>query len=569
MIASTGMSGFVVLVRFDGADADPALFERLTAALRDRGGEIETWSGEGAAVASAGGLQRAGEGRYVVAGDTAPLPLREVAGLAVERLAGEFAYVVWDRRERSLFCARDRFGVRSLCYARLGESWIVSNDLGVLASIGELTGELDEESIADFLLCGVKQDVTRTFFTLIRRVAPAHAITIAAGGVKASPYWSLPIGDAPMAIGEREAVGQFRDLFTEAVRRRAHAGRIVISMSGGIDSTSIAAVLAHLKKRGEIDAQLTALTGAAEDDPEPAVAAVVAGALAIPHVLFRSDAHPPFDCRGVEPPGHPFRASALAFAAVAAEHGTLLMKGDGGDDVLYTSHGHFSGLLRRLQWVRAVREAAAYAISRRRRPPLNLRAPLLRALGRPPWEPQYPRWIRPDFERAAATRERWRAIIGPPAVHPWRPEAHRRVTSPFWPAMFQGLDPAEMRQALHVTAPFFDVALVEFLFSLPPMPHFADKDILREAMRGLLPEAVRRRVKTPLRRDPVDDIPRGAERRRQILAAVPEIDRWVDRSILLQEIEREDIRGFSRAQQDFAVLLAGWLAARKEETGRP
>jgi asparagine synthase (glutamine-hydrolysing) len=83
-------------------------------------------------------------------------------------------------------------------------------------------------------------------------------------------------------------------------------------------------------------------------------------------------------------------------------------------------------------------------------------------------------------------------------VHPMRPWAYELLTHPFWPYRFESHDPGVTSFPVEVQYPFFDLRLVRYLLRVPPMPWFMNKEILREAMRGILPEPVRLRPKTPL-----------------------------------------------------------------------
>ena len=82
-------------------------------------------------------------------------------------------------------------------------------------------------------------------------------------------------------------------------------------------------------------------------------------------------------------------------------------------------------------------------------------------------------------------------------------EAHRSLVHPYWPRFFETWDAGETGLTLDVAYPMFDRRLVELLFAFPPMPWFANKYLLREAMRGRLPDEVRERPKTPLAGNPM------------------------------------------------------------------
>ncbi|HEX8253084.1 MAG TPA: asparagine synthase-related protein, partial [Thermoanaerobaculia bacterium] len=161
-------------------------------------------------------------------------------------------------------------------------------------------------------------------------------------------------------------------------------------------------------------------------------------------------------------------------------------------------------------------------------------------------------------------RDRWQEVLVPAArLHAYRNEAARLIDSASWARAFEVTDPGASGQLLEWRSPYFDVRLVEFLFSLPPMPHFAEKDLVRESLRGSMPEEVRRRPKRALSRDPSAlAFNRRRERWIEEVESAAEVACFVDRRILaknLSEASRDDYRS---SQQAFAVGLSIWLTRR-------
>jgi asparagine synthase (glutamine-hydrolysing) len=102
-----------------------------------------------------------------------------------------------------------------------------------------------------------------------------------------------------------------------------------------------------------------------------------------------------------------------------------------------------------------------------------------------------------------------------------------------WPTLFEGYDPGVTRVPLEVRHPFFDLQLVEFLLALPALPWCSDKELLREAALGILPDAVRLRRKSPLLADPlVAHLQRPETAWVDSFEGVPELGRYVERGLL-------------------------------------
>jgi asparagine synthase (glutamine-hydrolysing) len=115
----------------------------------------------------------------------------------------------------------------------------------------------------------------------------------------------------------------------------------------------------------------------------------------------------------------------------------------------------------------------------------------------------FPPWLNEDFSKRLGLRERWRDMNAErPLAHPLRPHAFQILYSPSWDSLFTQYDAGTTSLRLEVRHPLIDMRMVEYLLGLPIIPWLLDKAILRKAMVGILPEAVRLRPKSPLAGDP-------------------------------------------------------------------
>ena len=122
-----------------------------------------------------------------------------------------------------------------------------------------------------------------------------------------------------------------------------------------------------------------------------------------------------------------------------------------------------------------------------------------------------------------------------------RPVAYEAMVDPIWPATFEGGDPGVMRIPLELRHPFFDLRLVEFLLALPALPWCSDKELLREAARGILPDAVRLRRKSPLLADPLVALLQQPESAWvDSFEGVPELGRYVERRLVPKVFGEKD-----------------------------
>lgn len=593
------MSGYIAAFRFDDGEVDALWFAQLAERIRMRGPDRFQISGNGPARFAHSLLITTPESKaeeqpierdsrtfvgQLRVDDRARLAQRcgaaagatdpEIAFAAhdllgdrfVEELIGDFSFVIHDRAARSAICVRDHFARRPLYYAQWNEIWIVTNTLPALLAVPELEAELDEEAIADFLLFGRNLDGARTSYARIRRVPAAHLLRIDRNGPSLRRYWEIPNDEEPLRKKESEVHEQFRELLSLAVRDRSRAERVVLSLSGGLDSNAVAATLVSQKKSG-----VSAVTTVWREDfvdHEGRFAQIAADAYGIPiefHVADRCIAYDKWSeprVRGYEPTDEPCSAAFFTFASRLAERARVVLTGEGGDPALYTSHDYFFTLLTRFQWLRFVREAASYVRTRRRRPPLLLRSQLKLALGIPFPTPRYPEWLDPEFERRHQLRERWRQIYTPPRerLHPFRSSAKRVLESASWSRTFEASDAGVTGIPLEWCSPYFDVRLIDFLFRIAPMPHFADKDLVRRSMKGLIPAELLERPKSPLPVDPSAlRLQVELDKRANMLHWTQQYERFVDPQQLHAAIRTSSGGDYWSMQQGFAIGLSIWL----------
>ena len=145
---------------------------------------------------------------------------------------------------------------------------------------------------------------------------------------------------------------------------------------------------------------------------------------------------------------------------------------------------------------------------------------------------QVPDWVEPSSLTSLAARAR--------TLDTQRCKQAGTLDPSLWSAFFGWADPGFTRLQLHFRHPFFDVRLVEYLRSLPPVPWFPNKMLLREAMRPVLPDALLTRPKTPLVRDPEQAVirqqgfPPGTL---QMVAGFAGLDRFLDRKKFARRLE--------------------------------
>lgn len=167
----------------------------------------------------------------------------------VDRLLGDFAFAIWDPRDRRLFCARDHFGMRPFYYHHAaGRFFMFASEPRAILVLPRVPYRIDDGRVADALVSGLEWiDFTSTFFEEVYRLAPAHALTVPAAGMRSRRYWELHAGPLLRLPSDEAYSEAFLEVFNEAVRCRLRsAGPVGSMLSGGMDSGSVVAIASDL-----------------------------------------------------------------------------------------------------------------------------------------------------------------------------------------------------------------------------------------------------------------------------------------------------------------------------------
>jgi asparagine synthase (glutamine-hydrolysing) len=419
----------------------------------------------------------------------------------LEYLSGDFSFLLWDKPRGRLFGARDYPGISQLYYTQTGEHWLFGNTYEAFFLHPAVSDDLNEVALGDFLVQGHNQDHDTTAFSRIQRVPPGYAIAWSSGSTRVWKYRSTTLAPELARLPfASDYPDRFRELLTRAVEDRITAGPKSIHLSGGMDSSSVAATATKLSGAGDRITALTIVLDDVIDNQEGEYSRQVAEALGIEQEVIRAESYRPRDPlvpEFVGPGPVPFLPTRVQYDLISrsAAVGRQTLTGHGGDVALEFRPSYW------IEWLVTGRISRLATVV----------AEHLRLYGRPPsllarsaWTTfrrregsVIPPWISESFRHRTRLRER--SMI---AGSPWRPhpDAGRYLGSSFWSDVLAWHDPAFTRLPIRFRHPFFDLQLQEFAASLPPMPWLHRKAVLRLAMRGALPEVVRTRRKTVLGR---------------------------------------------------------------------
>lgn len=256
---------------------------------------------------------------------------------ALEKLNGMFAFAIWDSKEKQLFLARDRMGIKPLYYAIQDQGFFFASEPKAILAAG-VDPALNEAGFSELLLFKYIAGEA-TIFKNINRLLPGHCMTLTDGRLKIRRWWDLP-GKIQTNREQlpRDPFQWFEETFYSSVQYRTISDVPVgVMLSGGLDSSSIAAALHH---NGNKD--LTSFTVTFEDQRynEGPLAQKVAEAFGLHYHAVQLVGQDLLDHLEKaswyhdEPLVHQNDAQMLALARYAKQYVTVLLSGEGGDELM-------------------------------------------------------------------------------------------------------------------------------------------------------------------------------------------------------------------------------------------
>jgi asparagine synthase (glutamine-hydrolysing) len=416
----------------------------------------------------------------------------------VEHFNGMWAFVVWHPRERRAFFARDRFGVKPLCYAMVdGALAIASEPKALLAALPRLR-QVDASAIRDLLVERTEHRDERTFYAQVKSLPPGHRGTFRTGdsAPRLERYWTYP---DPGSTSEPDALERFSELIRDAVRIRLRSDVAVgITISGGVDSTAILDAMAAINERvrsytavypdrAAVDERRWARL-AASRHPNVTLTEVPAPCERWLETLRKVTWHMdgPFRLKQVFP-------MWMIMERARADGVPVLLEGQGADEVFggYAHHAALAVIDRiadgpRRGWpaLPATARAGIRAGSASR----VLKDVAIGGVG--PLQSLSARRtslcavLRDDFLSTA----RHGARVHGPAHGRLERRLHRDFAHDTLPGLLRFGDAVSMAHSIEIRLPFLDYRLVEFGIRLPPSARVAageTKRVLRQHLRGV------------------------------------------------------------------------------------
>ena len=482
----------------------------------------------------------------------------------LSRFNGMWAFALWDAANDTLFCARDRFGIKPFYYYWDGTTFVFASEPKALLEHPAVPKRPNTGVIYDYVSLKQEDHTDETFFEGIVKLPPGHLLELNRGGLQMRKWWSPAVN---LELGEsdehrsREVQDRFLELLTDAVRIRLRSDvALGTCLSGGIDSSTIVCLANRLiLQEGAVDPALvgdrqktfsarcrnsradegqymrlvTEVTGAAAHEVYPG--SDVALWEELEKLTWHQD----------EPFGSTSIFAQWNVMRLAAQNGvTVLLDGQGADEVLAGYHRYYGAHLAQL-W-RECGAAAARQAARQSGASSDRSAALLlgwglrdcfRGTARPRVRKVVNRfgsrplpWVSREFARQH--RERGPQLRDSLTSATLASALYTDLTRLCLPALLRYEDRNSMAFSREARVPFLDYRLVEYVFSLPACYRLGDgwtKWLLREATAEIVPDDIRWRKRKIAFATPESDWLREGEGfLRDLLSGEPRSSQFVD-----------------------------------------
>ncbi|WP_406945819.1 asparagine synthase (glutamine-hydrolyzing) [Halobacillus sp. SY10] len=416
----------------------------------------------------------------------------------VDYMNGIFAFSVWEKKRERLFLARDRLGVKPLFYSDRGDGVMFASEMKALLAHPEVSSAVDSNGLHELLSLGPSRTPGEGIFQEINEIRPGHRAVFENGKLKIDRYWNVE--SAPHEDSFDETVARVRELFMDASQRQLVSDvKLGTFLSGGVDSSAITAVAAEKYKQDQLGALQTFSIdykdqekffkkNAFQPDRDEAFINLVSAQNQTKHSVMEARTEDLVSRlkRAVELRDLPGMAdvdsSLLWFCEEIKNHVTVALSGECADEIF----GGYPWFYRKedkerkgFPWIRS----------------LNERVSLVR------------QDLKRDIDIEWYMLKRYQETVAETPLLAGEDEdskKHRQMSylnmNWFMQTLLERKDRMSMGASLEVRVPFSDHRLVEYVWNVPWSMKFhndQEKGLLRQALRGILPDKVLFRKKNP------------------------------------------------------------------------
>jgi asparagine synthase (glutamine-hydrolysing) len=451
------------------------------------------------------------------------------------RFNGMWAFAIWDARDQQLFISRDRFGVKPLHFSLHNGAIAFASELKAFLTLPWIDGGFDVEILSETLTNIAGQaSSTYTLLKEVRQLQAGHAMLVSRDGRVCMTRWWNTLDHLP-TIGTdlQQHADEFRQLFFDSCRVRLRSDvPLATALSGGIDSSAIACTISELGRLGKAAlaprdwqrAFVACFTDTPHDEQNYARAIVQHTGMTAHYervdeaTAVKNIERAIFDIEGIF--SHPAVGTWMIYRAMRANGMSVSLDGQGADELLggydYFVETALDAAMMKLSRYSDLRTVWRGLIGEDIGRAGNLRRLLKRISGKTKRRLRHTlnrvSLLRPLLAVRASIRGRQSPLpsyLGPRRLYYAETDCRIRGMTPLQAALFswfhgsmlptllRQFDRASMAHGIETRMPFMDWRLVTYGFSLPETSKIGGgvtKRVLRMAMQGLVPDAIRLRT---------------------------------------------------------------------------
>ncbi len=443
----------------------------------------------------------------------------------VDYLRGMFAFAIWDQRRKELFVARDRLGVKPFYYVHTDDgSLYFGSEIKTLLEAGAIKPEINYHAIPDYL-ANHAPSAEETLFRGVKRLLPGHVMLWRDGELRVSRYWDVSfVRHEDEGRGDKDYIAEWSELFRTSVRLRLMADvPLGMFLSGGIDSSAIAAVMSGMvtepiktfsvafKEREANELEYARLVAREfRTNHHEVVVSPEDFFATLPKLVWHED----------EPLAHPSSVALYFVSLLASQHVKVVLTGEGSDELL-AGYARYRKTILNLALGKRYHKLAPSGFRNLLRRQIEgmagakLRQKLLRSFltVSPDIESIYfdnfavfPRTMQeelltPEMRERVGTIDPYaglREMLKETDATSFLDRLLYADIKTYLHELLMKQDQMSMATSVESRVPFLDHKLVEFTSGLPErlkLRGWTTKYVLRESMKGLLPEAILSRPK--------------------------------------------------------------------------
>lgn len=423
----------------------------------------------------------------------------------LHKLNGMWAFAIWDKKEKTLFCSRDRYGIKPFYYYRDNDKLIFASEIKQIHSCG-VDKSVNDEIIYDYLVFHFIDHTENTFFKHIQKLQAGHKLTVKNGKLSVKRWYDLPPDN--IMSDTRNLYNDFYSLFYDSVRLRLRSDVEVGScLSGGLDSSAIVCTMHEILHNEGKPVNQKTYTACYDDpsiDERPYVEEVIKQTNSTKYYLFPDVNEFLNDLESLtfhqdEPyTGATVFAQWCVFKKIHETGIKVVLDGQGSDEILLGYFSFFPFHLKR-NMLNPVKFVSEY-INGINTTNLGINKFTQNLIYFNTGSIRYRHvlknsrlFIRQDFVKTHNRRDLFNEMIASSSLQSNR-------LSNLWnislPSLLRYEDRNSMAFSVEARIPFLDHRLVEFIFSIPfnKLIHKGwTKYALRESLKGKIPEDIRMR----------------------------------------------------------------------------